>query len=320
VILVFGSLNMDLVLRVPAIPRPGETVLGDSYETKPGGKGNNQAVAAARAGAAVAMAGAVGDDAFGRALTDNLRAEGIDATAVVAADRPTGIAMITVDPAGENAISVAAGANGAAAAARVDAARLGPGTTVLMQMEVPAAENAALARAAAGRGARVVLNAAPAAPVDRATLDALAVLVVNEGEAVAVARHAGLAGEDAADAARSLALAAGLVCIVTLGGEGALAVDGSGGRAAGARPADGAAVWRLGALSVRPVDTTGAGDTFTGVLAAGLDAGLALPDALRRAGAAAALACTGLGAQESMPRGAAIDAALGDLAPAVRTA
>ncbi|MEQ8964219.1 MAG: ribokinase [Azospirillaceae bacterium] len=309
-ILVFGSLNMDLVLQAPAIPRPGETVLGESYETKPGGKGNNQAVAATRAGAPVVMAGAVGDDAFGRSLLDNLRAEGIDATAVVTADRPTGIAMITVDPAGENAIAVAAGANRSAAAGRVDPARLGPGTTVLMQMEVPPGENAALAAKAAEAGARVVLNVAPAAPVDRATLDALSVLVVNEGEAIAVAGHAGLPADDAATAARALAMETGTICVVTLGGEGALAVDGQ----AGGAPA----TWRVGALSVRPVDTTGAGDTFTGVLAAALDAGSGLAEALRRASVGAALACTGLGAQESMPDAAAIDAALDRLSPAER--
>ncbi|NBB83218.1 MAG: ribokinase [Alphaproteobacteria bacterium] len=297
-ILVFGSLNMDLVLAAAAIPRPGETVIGDGYATLPGGKGNNQAVAAARAGAAVAMAGAVGDDAFGRALIDNLTAEGIDTALVAATDRPTGIAMITVDPAGENAISVAAGANRAVAAEAVPDRALTPETTVLMQMEVRAEENWALIRRARAAGARTVLNVAPAAPVPAEALADLDVLVVNQHEAEAVAAERGLdAGGGPAATAKVLADRTDLICVVTLGGDGAVAAT-----------ADG--VWQVAALPVTPIDTTGAGDTFTGVLAAGLDAGLDLPEALRRASVGAALACRGAGAQAAMPRQADIDAAI----------
>lgn len=297
-ILVFGSLNMDLVLAAAAIPRPGETVIGEGYRTLPGGKGDNQAVAASRAGARVAMAGAVGDDAFGRTLTGNLRREGVATDLVAVADRPTGIAMITVDPAGENAISVAAGANLSVAASAVPDAALTPETTLLMQMEVRQEENWALLRRARARGVRTVLNVAPAAEVPVEALEALDVLVVNQHEATAVARHLGLPADGPVDGtARALSGRAGLTCVVTLGGDGALAV------------ADGA-LWRVAALPVEPVDTTGAGDTFTGVFAAGLDAGLALGETLRRASVAAALACRGWGAQDSMPRAADIDAAL----------
>lgn len=297
-ILVFGSLNMDLVLAAAAIPRPGETVIGEGYRTLPGGKGDNQAVAAARAGARVAMAGAVGDDAFGRALSETLQREGVATDLVAIAARPTGIAMITVDPAGENAISVAAGANRSVAADAVPDAALTPDTTLLMQMEVRPEENWALIARARTRGVRTVLNVAPAAPVPAEALEALDVLVVNQHEALAVACHLGLpTAGTVEETARRLADRAGLTCVVTLGGEGAMAV------------ADGA-LWRVAALPVDPVDTTGAGDTFTGVFAAGLDAGLDLGAALRRASVGAALACRGWGAQESMPRAAAIDAAL----------
>lgn len=295
-ILVFGSLNMDLVLAAAAIPRPGETVIGDSYLTLPGGKGDNQAVAAARAGARVAMAGAVGQDAFGRTLTENLRAEGVATDLVKVADRPTGIAMITVDPAGENAISVAAGANRNVSADAIPDTALTTETTVLMQMEIRPEENWALIRRARDRGARTVLNVAPAAPVPAEILERLDVLVVNQHEAEAVAAQLGFdAGGDAETLARTLAGRGDLICVVTLGGDGALAVEGT-------------RLWHVEALPTRVVDTTGAGDTFTGVLAAGLDAGLGLAESLRRASVGAALACGGEGAQAAMPRLADIDA------------
>lgn len=296
-IVVFGSLNMDLVMTVPSLPRPGETVLTESYTTMPGGKGNNQAIAAARAGARVVMAGAVGADEFGRRLTDNLRRNGVDPTRVATAERPTGVAYICVDDGAENFITVASGANLSATADLVPDGVLGRGTTVLMQMEVPAEQNWAVLQRAHDAGARTILNVAPAAPVPADALAALDVLVVNELEATAVAAALGLEANGAARAAERLARDFGLACIVTLGARGALAADGT-------------ALWRVAPMPVTPVDTTGAGDAFTGVLAAGLDAGLDLAGALRRASAGAALACLALGAQESLPTADAVDAAL----------
>ncbi|HSK41002.1 MAG TPA: ribokinase [Arenibaculum sp.] len=312
-IIVFGSLNMDLVMTVASLPRPGETVLCPDYALKPGGKGANQAVAARRAGAEVVMAGCLGPDGFGQALRENLTREGVDAGCVATVDRPTGCATICVDAKGENAIVVASGANLSAGADQVPESRLGSGTTVLMQMEVPAAENWALVARARARGARTVLNLAPAAPVPPDTLRDLDVLVVNELEILALARQFGLAGPAAGDGdvaglARAVAGRFGPSVIVTLGGAGAVAALGDG------------TLMRVGALPIEPVDTTGAGDAFCGVLTAALDRGAGFADALHRAAVGAGLACLGLGAQESLPRAGAVDARLRDLpAPGVLT-
>jgi ribokinase len=306
-IVVFGSLNMDLVMKVPALPRPGETVLTETYESMPGGKGNNQAVAAARAGGAVRMVGAVGDDGFGLALLANLTENGVDARGVRMVEGSTGVAWICVDRGGENFIAVASGANLKAEAADVPDAWLGPGTTLVMQMEVPHQANWRLAARARTAGARTVLNAAPAAPVPAGVLDDLDVLVVNEIEAATVAAGRGLAPADPVEAARALARASDLTCVVTLGAKGAVAATGE-------------AVWAVDVMPIVPVDTTGAGDAFTGVLAAALDEGLPLPQAMRRAGTAAALACLALGAQESLPTGAAIAEAIERMPQARRIA
>ncbi len=301
-IVVFGSLNMDLVLTVPTIPRPGETVLCPDYVTKPGGKGCNQAVAAARTGGSVTMAGRVGDDAFGRTLVQRLAAEGVETRAIDPSARPTGIACICVDGDGENAIAVASGANLDAEAAQLDAVELGAETVLVLQMEVPAAQNWSAVDRAKSAGGRVILNLAPAAPVPRNALAAIDLLVVNEIEAQMIAGEFGLATEAADDSARALADLADLACVVTLGSRGALAVEN--GR-----------IWRIDSMPIDPVDTTGAGDAFTGVLAAAIDAGLPLPDALHRANVGAALACMALGAQESLPDGAAIVRHLQRVAP-----
>ena len=285
-ILVFGSINIDLLVPVPSLPRPGETVLGGDYRLLPGGKGANQALAARRAGATVAMAGAVGSDAFATAALELLRRDGVDLALVRQAERPTGCAAIMVGAAGENLIAVASGANADAVAEIVPDDLLGPETIVLCQMEVPIAETAALIRRAAPRGARTVLNLAPAAPIDRDLLDDLDLLVANEAEA------ATLGGDSAAVARR---LRRGLV--ITRGAAGASAFLSDGGR------------FEVAALAIDAVDTTGAGDTFVGVLAAGLDQGQALEVALRRASAAAGLACLAHGAQTAMPDRIAIDEA-----------
>ena len=303
-ILDFGSINMDLVMSVATLPRPGETVLCEGYVTKPGGKGANQAVAAARAGAKVAMAGAVGDDGFGQVMRATLAEEGIDTALVVPSERPTGVAYICVDAQAENFIAVASGANLAVRADQVPDGRLTPDTLLILQMELPPEQNWALLARARARGCRAILNVAPAAPVPEAALRNLDLLVVNEHEALAIAGGLRLDTTSPRAAATALSARLNLTCVVTLGGEGAIAV--------GAQAGPGLAV---PALPIRPVDTTGAGDTFTGVLAAGLDAGLPLEQALRRASTGAALACLALGAQDSMPTAAAIDAALPQLGP-----
>ncbi len=301
-ILDFGSINMDLVMAVTVLPRPGETVLCDGYVTKPGGKGSNQAVAAARAGAKVAMAGAVGDDGFGQVMRATLAKEGIDTALLATSDRPTGVAYICVDAKAENFIAVGSGANLAVRADQVPDDRLTPDTLLVLQMELPPEQNWALLKRARARGCRAILNVAPAAAVPEAALRDLDLLVVNEHEALAIAGGLGLDTSSPRGAAQALSGRMALTCVVTLGGEGAIAVGPD-------------ANFAVPALPIQPVDTTGAGDTFTGVLAAGLDAGLPLDQALRRASTGAALACLALGAQESMPTAAAIDAALPRLGP-----
>ncbi|MGE0255181.1 MAG: ribokinase [Alphaproteobacteria bacterium] len=307
-IVVFGSLNLDLVFRVASLPRAGETVLTASVDRVPGGKGANQALAARRAAPSlpVAFVGAAGRDEWAGAATALLAADGVDLGRLDRIDAATGCAAVLVDSRGENAIVVASGANRHARAAAVPDSLLGPASTVVLQMEVPAAENRAVIARSRARGARIVLNVAPAAPVDAMTLDAVDVLCVNEGEARAVSIGLGLAPDTPSDLARELATRHHLACIVTLGGRGCLA----------ATPE---ASWTLPAFPVRPVDTTGAGDAFVGTLAAGLATGASLPAALRRAGVAGALACTVPGAQTSLPYAAAIDAILAEAPEPLRT-
>lgn len=305
-LVVFGSVNIDLVFALPALPRPGETVLGSGYRIAPGGKGANQAVAAARDGANVRFYGCVGTDAFGRLARDSLAAAGVDTTGLCDGGRPTGCAAVCTDAAGRNLIAVASGANLDAHAAQMPDSALGPDTTLVLQMEVPADEVAAAIARAKTRGSRVVLNLAPALPLDPDTLHAVDVLVVNEGEAAALAAALRVvATGDAAGVARRLASVLGNIVVITLGGRGAVA--------AGVDDA-----WRVDALPVQPVDTTAAGDAFTGVLAAAIDRDVPLPEALHRASVAGGLACLVPGAQPSLPDRATIDARRADLAPARR--
>jgi ribokinase len=298
-LLVFGSLNVDMLFKVHALPRPGETVLCPGYELAAGGKGANQAAAAAKAGARVRMIGHLGDDDFGRFARDTLQAAGVDCSGVRPSSKGTGIAVIGIDRTGENQIIVASGANLDTRASQVDDAELSSEVTLLCQNEIAPEATFGLVGRARARGACTILNLAPAAPVPAAVLEALDVLVVNEIEAATACEAAG----EPADMARALAGRHGLTCVVTLGAQGAIAV----GRGQ---------AWRIGALAVEPVDTTGAGDAFSGVLAAELDRATSLPDALRRASIAAGLACTRVGAQTSQPTQVEIEARLGQLAPA----
>lgn len=309
-IVVFGSLNVDIITKVEHLPVPGETVLCPGYLMVPGGKGSNQACAAARAAKGdpalaserIAMIGATGDDDFGPQATAMLADAGVDLSAMAKVPHPTACALIWVDAHGENSIVVASGANLHIRAEQVPDAFLGPQTTLLLQMEVPAEQNWAVIEKAKAAGTRIVLNVAPAAPVPEAALKAIDVLVVNEIEAAMVAKEVGLAAGSPQESARALADRFALTVIVTLGGAGAAAFT-----------ADGA--WAVDALKITPVDTTGAGDAFVGVLAQGLDAGLDLPEAVRRASVGAALACLTLGCQSSYVGGDQIRARLGELPP-----
>lgn len=290
-IVCFGSINLDLIFPLDRLPGPGETLLGPDTRIEPGGKGANQAVAAARDGACVLMAGAVGRDALADGALALLRETGADLSRVARVEAATGCAAICTDPQGRNQIAVGAGANLLARADQVEDAALGPGTTLLLQMETEPAEVAVLVHRAHALGTRIVLNLAPARPLDADALRGLDLLVVNESEA---AWLAGQLGAQATAAGLHAALSVGV--IRTLGAAGAeYAAAGE----AGAMPA-----W-----AVQVVDSTAAGDCFTGVLAAALDRGAALPEALARANAAAGLCCTRVGSQGSLPTAAETDAA-----------
>ncbi len=291
---VLGSLNMDISVTVPGLPPPGATVLGSAATFTPGGKGANQAVAAARLGAAgAAWRAASGDDDFGRRLLAALESEGVDAGKVrVAAGVPTGLAMISVDRAGENLITVAPGANHEVAAPDVAAAVRGPRDVLVISAEIPLpAIRLALERA---RGTRCVLNLAPA-PAEAAAIvaDGVDWLVVNESEAGAILGQPvhGLAG--ARRAAAGLVAAGARYAVVTAGAHG-VALAGQ-----DTAPDE---VSSFPAFRVKAVDTVGAGDTFVGALAVALAAGVPAPEAVRAAAAAGATAATRPGAQAGMPR------------------
>jgi ribokinase len=293
VLVVFGSINADLMFTLDRLPGPGQTLLANGITIEPGGKGANQAVAAARDGAAVMMAGAVGIDNLAQTALAGLHATGVNVTRVGAADIPTGTAAICIDSAGQNQIVVAPGANLISRAAAVEDALLGPGTIVVTQMECDAAQTAALIRRAHACGARTIHNLAPAGPLDPATLRQVDILVVNQDEAAWLAQNDGAAADDAA----ALHATLGITIIRNMGSGG---VEWAGPGGAGHLPA----------TPIEAIDTTAAGDCFVGVLAAALDRGNTLPDAIKRANAAAALACTRLGSQSSLPTATEIDHAL----------
>lgn len=296
-IIVPGSVNADLLLKVQHLPRPGETVLCPGYAFAPGGKGANQAAAAAKAGAEVRFAGHVGRDSYGADLRQALEAAGVNCDLLLISARPTGIAMIGIDDAGENLIIVASGANLDTHAAQIPGELWRPGATLLCQNEIRPEETGESIRRARLGGARTVLNLAPAGTVPPDVLQAVDVLVLNELE---VERLTGSTGETAPVMARALAERYGLTCIVTLGAAGCIAVG----------PDE---AWRVPALPVQPVDTTGAGDAFVGVLAAWLDGGAPLREALAAASVAAALSCERVGAQTAQPVKPTILARLPDL-------
>ncbi|MPY65805.1 ribokinase [Deinococcus sp. SDU3-2] len=291
-LLVVGSVNADLAVRAPHIPAPGETVLGGDVRVSPGGKGANQAVAAALAGARVTLCGAVGHDPFREAALRGLTRAGVDLTRLHTLDTPTGLALITVAEGGENAITVASGANARMTPEQLPA-DLTPHTHLLLQGELPAGVTREAARRGHAAGLAVLLNAAPAQAPDPELLAHVTHLLVNEAELAALAPSGG----DVEAQARALLASGPQAVTVTLGARGSLTVTED-------------ETYAFPALPVTPVDTTGAGDTFAGVLAAELVAGSPLPEALRAAGVAASLTCTRPGAQDAMPTREEILAAL----------
>ena len=289
-VIVVSSINTDLVVTAARLPAAGETVTGGHFSRHGGGKGANQAVAAARLGAEVAMVGAVGDDDLGAEALDALRTEGVDVDAVLQLEGvPTGVALIAVDAAGENQIAVASGANAEIDAEAVERALAEqPAAVLLLAHEIPEAASLAAARVATGA---IVLNPAPARPVADELLALGPILTPNDGEA----RE--LTGEDDPEAAaRALAERTGAPVLLTLGARGVLLLrDGE--------------IEILAAPKVQVADTTGAGDTFNGALATELAAGRDLREAAAFAVAAASLSTRVAGAREGMPRRDEVEAA-----------
>lgn len=289
-VLVAGAINTDLVARTPRAPGPGETVTGSSFAIFGGGKGANQAVAAARAGADTSLLGAVGDDAFGTERRAHLAADGIDLESVATISGvASGVALISVEPSGQNRILYVPGATLEAQAhhARKAVVRVRP-SVVLMTLELPSETLAALVTKAKGLGATIALNATPEPELARRFLPDTDVLIVNEPEASALVGHT-VTLETSAVAAEALRGMGPGTAIITLGEQGAVAVSNEG-------------MERVKAPVVEVVDTTGAGDTLCGALVAALAEGQTLREALRFGVAAASLAVTRAGAQASIPR------------------
>jgi ribokinase len=296
-VVVVGSTNTDMTVRVPALPAPGETVTGGDFRVTGGGQGANQAVAAARAGASVVLVTALGTDDIGDRAMDTLAAEGIDLRFVRRVpDTASGIALILVDDAGENVIAVAPGANGALRPEDLDAiaAAVDPGDVMLVQLEIPLDTVARAVVLARDRGARLILNPAPARALEDALLGSVSVITPNEHEVMRLSPSARLPA-DLPDAVAQLHARGVADVLVTLGSAGVLVSSG------GARTV-------IPAFEVTAVDTTAAGDVFNGALAVALIEGRPLVEAARFASAAAAIAVTRPGARESAPRRGEIEA------------
>lgn len=295
-IVVIGSINLDLIATVERLPRPGETVPGETFATAPGGKGANQALAARRAGAEVKMVGAVGNDAFAGEALALLRDGGVDLSKVRTTETATGIASILVEADGENIIAVVPGGNGEVNEDDVAASGITAGDYVLLQHEIPLGTVEAALTAARQTSAISLLNTAPFRKEAAGLLGKADYVIANETEFDLYAEALCLGGADREARMRDFAETTGRTVVVTLGAEGVVA----------ATPTD---FLRAEGLTIDPVDTVGAGDTFCGYLAAGLASGLNLADALRRAAVAGSLACLKPGAQPAIPFAKDVDAA-----------
>ncbi|MBX3597592.1 MAG: ribokinase [Rhizobiaceae bacterium] len=295
-ITVIGSINLDLIANVGRLPKPGETVPGSTFRTAPGGKGANQALAAARAGVETRMIGAVGRDAFANDALALLKEAGVDTSHLRESAAATGTALILVDSEGENMIAVIPGANGSVLPADVARRPIEPGL-VLLQHEIPLETVAEALDAARAQGVVSILNTAPFRIEAAALLQKADYVVANETEFDLYAKTLRLAGETRTQQMQEFAKSTGRTVIVTLGGEGVIA----------ATPRE---TIEVEAMKIEPVDTVGAGDTFCGYLGAALHQKHSLADALRRAAVAGSLACLKSGAQPSIPLAADVEAAL----------
>lgn len=297
-IVVIGSSNTDMVIRSPRMPRPGETVLGGEFMMNPGGKGANQAVAAARLGGDVTFIAKVGDDVFGKQTLENLAKEGIVTDHVgVAADVPSGVALINVDASGENSISVASGANSTLSTTDIDVAEeaIAAAGVVLMQLEVPVSTVAYAAQVAKRHGVPVVLNPAPAPnmPLPAELLENVDIIIPNRTEMELITGvGCDQPVEDGVERLRELGVA---TVVVTLGSEGSLVCGAE-------------TTVKVDPFKVSPVDTTAAGDTFCAALCVGIAEGMPLDRAALFGNLAASVTVTRAGAQPSLPMRSEIDA------------
>ncbi|MGY6709926.1 MAG: ribokinase [Rhizobiaceae bacterium] len=296
-ITVIGSINLDLIANVARLPEPGETVAGSTFASAPGGKGANQALAASRAGGDVRMIGAVGQDSFADQALRLLRQAGIDLAGVRDSHSTTGTALILVASSGENVIAIVPGANGTVLPGDVAAAALEAGEYVILQHEIPVRTVRAALEAARERQAVSLLNTAPFVPETTEFIGLADYVIANETEFDLYAEALGLQGAGRTEKMLAFTRQFSNTLIVTLGKEGAVA----------AREGD---LIRVSSLEVDPIDTVGAGDTFCGYLAAALESGLELEEAMCRATVAGALACLKSGAQPSIPMAADVDEAM----------
>lgn len=296
-IIVIGSINLDLIANLERLPAAGETLQGTGFATAPGGKGANQALAAARAGADVRMIGAVGKDGFASEALALLQSGNVDLTGVTESSASTGTALILVGGDGENMIAVVAGANGAVVPGDLAKARIAKGDIVLLQHEIPLNTVEAALDAAREAGAISVLNTAPFRDEAAAYLAKADYVIANEKEFDLNCALLKIGGSDRTGRMRTFAAETGKTVVVTLGGDGVLAATPD-------------SFHHVPALKIQPVDTVGAGDTFCGYFAAALATGTPLEEALERAAAAGSLACLKPGAQPAIPPASQVDEAI----------
>jgi ribokinase len=297
-IIVFGSINMDLNVGMGSFPAPGETIISLDYQTTPGGKGANQSLAAARCGQKTALVGKVGDDGMGLRILNSLRRHEVMTSGVATAEElPTGLAIVMRDKTGENRIVLAAGANAELMADQVPDEILGPNNILLIQMETPWQQSLLLMQRAKDFGARVIFNAAPVRKFAAEALNFVDYLIVNELEAKQLAEMLKLPVDaDYGRLAKTLAVKANAPCIITMGDKGLVCVSPDGN------------AWKVAALKLdNVVDTAGAGDCFCGTFAAAIHNKSPLPLALKRASVAAGLSCLKAGIQEAYPYSADVE-------------
>lgn len=292
-ITVVGSINLDFITRVAHLPAPGETVPGDSLLLSPGGKGANQALAAARAGSEVRLLGCVGSDTFGDLALSELSGSGVDLTHVVRTPGTTGTAFIFVDAGGENSIAIIAGANAMLHPEHLTDFSMANSSTVMLQQETPVPTVEVALRFARQLGLRTLLNTAPYRQETTNLLALADIVIANETEFDLYAENLNVVGAERSDRMLAFAALIGVTLVVTLGAAGVMAATPAG-------------LISVPGVNIVPLDTVGAGDTFCGYLAASLDLGESLEVAMRTANRAAALACLAVGAQAAIPSAAAV--------------